>query len=254
MAGKSSDESPRLVASREDAVASAPAVQANGLPGSIDDGKEAAQSQEQPPKQKTMQAASTTVYLPMQIQGMKILLEEGSGVWRLTNSELKADAFSVRYRRGKKLDDCQGEFCAEFGDLVKGSDEGDGWLRCQIELSACKSNGSYRVPSTSLGVEDLTGGGVYSGVVNSEGKAHGKGRLKFDNGLLLIGCFANGSIDEGVAYVSEGRSQGEAKYTVSAGRVSSSVDKDLVSKYPSPFKTSAKSSFCSGCDCMLMME
>merc|ERR1719478_1089964 len=78
-----------------------------------------------------MPCMTETVYLPKELRGVTILIEQQEGTWGLTDYFLGSNATGVDYRRTKDLGD-RATSAANFGDLVNGVDEGDGWVRCQI--------------------------------------------------------------------------------------------------------------------------
>merc|ERR550514_1602317 len=71
------------------------------------------------------------LYLPMILSGVPVLVYEGHNTYRVDNSQLKADAASLAFRRTKRLDDQIPQVAggARFGTTVRGSDDGDGWLK-----------------------------------------------------------------------------------------------------------------------------
>lgn len=77
-------------------------------------------------------ASSETVYLPINIKGCTVLVEDKSGMWCLTNSSLNSPAEGVGYRLSKNMSDKIGPDKSQllaWGAYLEGSDEGDGWIR-----------------------------------------------------------------------------------------------------------------------------
>ena len=60
-----------------------------------------------------------------------------------------------------------------------------------------------------------------------DGRPHGKGKLKYDQGSVFVGEFAQGAQLRGVAY-----SHGKAKYTMEAGSWNKELNMDLVVEFP----------------------
>jgi len=74
-------------------------------------------------------------FLPLEINGVRVLVEEEANVWRVTNEQLKNTTAGLGYRRSKNLDDKYGNIwighiwgLAKWNVLIKGVDQGDGWV------------------------------------------------------------------------------------------------------------------------------
>merc|ERR1719329_1747582 len=73
--------------------------------------------------------------------------------------------------------------------------------------------------------------GWYSGLLDEAGRAHGRGELKYDQGMLFVGDFVQGLLHAGVAYTPDG--QPEVAMRSGQWEVSGeNVDPDLVKEYP----------------------
>ena len=74
-----------------------------------------------------------TVYLPMAVNGIKVLVRTDADAWRVEMPAFAVGAPGpgLGYRQTKQLDDKQGSTAA-WGSLVRGTDTGDGWLQLQI--------------------------------------------------------------------------------------------------------------------------
>jgi len=71
------------------------------------------------------------MYLPMEISGVDVVVEENKNNWRVTTEDvgLRSSSAGLGYRKSKHLEDKVGKTIAHWGELVYGFDEGDGWLR-----------------------------------------------------------------------------------------------------------------------------
>lgn len=78
-------------------------------------------------------AAYHTVYLPIAVNGVQILVHKGGDEWLVDNSTLQSDADGVAHRQSKQLDDQTPASFAAWGSFVKGIDLGDGWFRTQLQ-------------------------------------------------------------------------------------------------------------------------
>merc|ERR1712139_745689 len=74
-----------------------------------------------------------TAFLPMELDGKKVLVKEAENQWRVTNANFKGDTDALAYRSRKdvkaRLLNIKGP---TWETLVRGSDEGDGWLKCDL--------------------------------------------------------------------------------------------------------------------------
>lgn len=72
-------------------------------------------------------------FLPLNLNGVDVLTLEGNTKYRADNSLFRADTSGLVYRISKKSDDWDRE--KEFltwGNTITGTDEGDGWIRCEL--------------------------------------------------------------------------------------------------------------------------
>lgn len=74
-----------------------------------------------------------TAYLPMMVNGTVVMVAEGMGAWRVTNNIHAHPESKIAFRATKSLEDRLEAF-VDFGQLIEGTDQGDGWLCCQISL------------------------------------------------------------------------------------------------------------------------
>merc|ERR550537_1797373 len=75
---------------------------------------------------------SATAYLPNQIRGCTVLLQEADGRWRLTNDKVRSSKPNgVRFRRSKNMEDRLDKDLA-WGAALAGKDHGDGWVQFQV--------------------------------------------------------------------------------------------------------------------------
>jgi hypothetical protein len=73
-------------------------------------------------------------YLPVKLDGATVLVQEFPkfpNTWRVTTQDghLRSSTAGLAYRKSKNLDDKVGKGVADWGSLVYGYDEGDGWIR-----------------------------------------------------------------------------------------------------------------------------
>lgn len=71
-------------------------------------------------------------YLPKEIRGAVVLVDEQNGMWRVTDEFLGSKADGAAFRRTKNLEDIDMDVRIPFGENVKGVCEGDGWVRIHI--------------------------------------------------------------------------------------------------------------------------
>ena len=70
-------------------------------------------------------------FLPLEANGVRVLVEEQPNVWRVTNDQLQATTAGLGYRKSKNLDDrFSNNWLANWNDFIDGIDDGDGWVRC----------------------------------------------------------------------------------------------------------------------------
>jgi len=87
------------------------------------------------------------VYLPMELNGKTILVNEGEDRWKVTNCFFNASSSCVAYRKSKTVDDTLNDG-PDWESRIKAVDEGDGWVRIQsnaeVELKTCGVVVSFR--------------------------------------------------------------------------------------------------------------
>jgi len=83
---------------------------------------------------------SRSRYLPMELNGNRVLVKEGANTWKVTmpNVKKKPNTAGLGHRRSKNLDDhiIGGQSMVKWGERVSGFDEGDGWVRFKTEAPA----------------------------------------------------------------------------------------------------------------------
>eukprot|EP00930_Biecheleria_cincta_P069655 TRINITY_DN5736_c0_g1_i1.p1 TRINITY_DN5736_c0_g1~~TRINITY_DN5736_c0_g1_i1.p1 ORF type:complete len:527 (-),score=107.04 TRINITY_DN5736_c0_g1_i1:126-1706(-) len=72
-------------------------------------------------------------YLPKFINGVPVLVMEAPNVYRVDNGRLRARSAGLGYRLSRCMGDKDASSTAKWGSLVRGTDAGDGWIRCQIQ-------------------------------------------------------------------------------------------------------------------------
>merc|ERR1712232_776117 len=74
-------------------------------------------------------AMASSNYLPMEINGARVVIQESNGKWKVTNSSLRARTEGLVFRKSKNLKDRSVDDRVLWEEIVDGIDEGDGWLR-----------------------------------------------------------------------------------------------------------------------------
>lgn len=76
-------------------------------------------------------AGTRIVYLPIELDGAEVLVEECKNNWRATteDDDLISRTSGLAYRKSKNLDDRVGFSIVTWGTLIYAIDEGDGWVR-----------------------------------------------------------------------------------------------------------------------------
>jgi len=74
-----------------------------------------------------------TVFLPMEAGGVRILVAESSTQWRAVQPR-KSRSAGVGFRRSKRLDDKLENQQLNYGEVIQGTDAGNGWLQCELEV------------------------------------------------------------------------------------------------------------------------
>lgn len=77
-----------------------------------------------------------TVYLPKELHGGRVLVEETTNKWRATNQHIEGQPGGLRYRGSKSLEDLVDgiDEGVAFGEVFHGFDEGDDWVRVELAL------------------------------------------------------------------------------------------------------------------------
>jgi hypothetical protein len=95
------------------------------------------------------QADPLTVFLPMSVDGVTVLIQEKTNTWRLTNAQLQSTGPGVAYRRSKQLDSVLGPNAfAQWDTVLEGVDTGEGWLQCQVRCVAPGHTGEIETSPT----------------------------------------------------------------------------------------------------------
>merc|ERR1712083_1255176 len=83
-------------------------------------------------EEETERQCQETLYLPMTLKGVKVLVYKGSETWLVDNTVLQAKTLGLGHRRSMRLDDhVHGPDVAAWGSIVKGIEAGDDWLQLQ---------------------------------------------------------------------------------------------------------------------------
>jgi len=105
---------------------------------------------------------------------------------------------------------------------------------CLCQSSAAKllrhDTSSEATMSVRIRMADADGDeGLYRGPLNTMGKAHGRGHLHYDEGMIFVGEFSNGQQYRGVAYTPKG----SPRFSMSKGEWTG-VDYEMVEEFPVP--------------------
>lgn len=74
-------------------------------------------------------------FLPKELEGVRVLVEEATNTWRIDNTLLNATTDGLGYRNTKTMGDHVGEgIFAKWGFLLTGCDEGDGWVAVRSDV------------------------------------------------------------------------------------------------------------------------
>jgi len=85
-------------------------------------------------------------YLPKYAKGKSVLSHEGGILYRADNRVLNSASQGIAFRFSKSRKDKDGDLRLEWGDIVEGTDEGDGWIR--VEMS--QDHGTNRFSPAQL--------------------------------------------------------------------------------------------------------
>jgi len=74
-------------------------------------------------------------FLPTDVNGVIILIEESEHKWRATNAHLNADTDGIDFRNSKHMEDrcASGSDLLRWGDVVSGFCGSDGWVRVAMQ-------------------------------------------------------------------------------------------------------------------------
>lgn len=86
-------------------------------------------------------------FLPTEVNGVVILIEESEHKWRATNAQLNADTDGIDFRSSKHIEDrcASGSDLLRWGDLVSGFCESDGWVRVAMQETASRPQRQSKV-------------------------------------------------------------------------------------------------------------
>lgn len=101
-------------------------------------------------------------------------------------------------------------------------------------LPHLEHNDAENVPAVQkLRMSDPDGDeGLFTGPVDADGRPHGEGELRYDEGTLFVGHFFDGVMWRGVAY-----SRGQPQFSMDGGVWSDEMDHDIVIQFPQPKQT-----------------
>jgi hypothetical protein len=94
----------------------------------------------------------------------------------------------------------------------------------------------YQKATSSYRMKDPEGDeGVFTGEVNRDGRAHGSGEIRYDDGYHFVGLFRNGEMEEGAGY-----GEGKLEWTMTSGKWTDmgSPDHAVASRFPEAPKDS----------------
>jgi len=92
-------------------------------------------------------SSTVGVYLPKEVNGFIVLINEDGDKWQATNKYLQAKTSGLSYRRSKSMTDKVRPLChLTWGMDRPGVDEGDGWVRMEAD-STCTDAGNDVAPS-----------------------------------------------------------------------------------------------------------
>lgn len=91
------------------------------------------------------------------------------------------------------------------------------------------ANGESACAARRMRTTDAEGRrGTYTGGLNSEGEAAGRGRQVYDTGYCFVGIFINGAVQQGVAYARDGVPQ----FTIGSGLLTHLLCDDILASFP----------------------
>merc|ERR1712176_161424 len=67
------------------------------------------------------------------VDGKDVLVKEGQDKYRLDNKKIKSAAPGIAFRKSKNLDDKDGSMLCRWGDIIDGTDVGDGWIKTKAD-------------------------------------------------------------------------------------------------------------------------
>jgi len=79
-------------------------------------------------------ARRIVAFLPKNVKGHTVMQSHGCGKWKVWNDELQSQIRGLAYRGSKDGQDKLSDLveCASWGSIIEGSDEGDGWVKCEV--------------------------------------------------------------------------------------------------------------------------
>merc|ERR1712228_13505 len=83
-------------------------------------------------------ADKETLFLPMSVNGIDVLQNQGDDFWLVDNSKLQSVVGGLAFRRSKSLADRHSDE-APYGTIVQGIVTEDGWLQTQQEIDVTKT-------------------------------------------------------------------------------------------------------------------
>lgn len=102
------------------------------------------------------------------------------------------------------------------------------WDRSSTSHIAEESRDVPEVASAQVRMADPDGDeGWYTGPVDAENRPHGRGELRYDEGILFVGEFFEGSMNRGVAYT-----RSHPQFSMEKGEWNDELHMDLVAEFP----------------------
>lgn len=100
-------------------------------------------------------------FLPTDVNGVVILIEESEHKWRATNAQLNADTDGIDFRNSKHMEDrcASGSDLLPWGDVVSGFCESDGWVRVATQQRGTSPERPHRQSKAHKGRVSWAGNG-----------------------------------------------------------------------------------------------
>lgn len=100
-------------------------------------------------RSQLVKPGKTVAYLPIELKGERVLSQEGPSQWRLDSASARAQGMNgIGYKKTKNLQSILGPG-VQWGQIVHGVDEGDGWLRCDLDFKDLVAQPRPQVPQVS---------------------------------------------------------------------------------------------------------